>query len=153
MYSNLKLAYIILECANPLTPIIRNRDRTGLMVIVSHQDALASSQAQAAFNVLQHIFHSQAFRPQLGNPHPGAHFLPIIYRGSIDNLGFRQDDADFHEGMTIPQSKRLNIIDARLFHISEKTGIVDMRLRIKIPVAHFNWDGKIEILTYKNYTT
>ncbi len=66
--------------------------------------------------------------------------------GMKGNVNISNDDAHLHEGLILAEQAQLNeIVDTRLLEIGQVFCVVDMSLRVQIPVTDFGWMEEFEI--------
>ena len=68
-------------------------------------------------------------------------------RGGVkDNVNVSNDDAHLHEGLILAEQAQLHeIVDSRLLEVGQVFCVVDMSLRVQIPVTDFGWMEEFEI--------
>ena len=63
----------------------------------------------------------------------------------IGDVDIRQNHADLHEGLVFGEQSQFDHIgNARLLKKGEMFRVVDMSLRVQIPVSDFNWMEEFE---------
>jgi exonuclease III len=58
----------------------------------------------------------------------------------VGDVNICHNDADLHKGLVFAEQAKLHeIVDTRLFEIRQVFCVVDMSLRVEVPVADFGW--------------
>jgi hypothetical protein len=122
-------------------------------VVVSHQSGRAGRKFCAVHGIFDMVLHRQGLVPQSRNTHAYAHRLSELNGRFEGQVGICQDNTDIQKGLSLLKKTKMDkVLNARLLHISEVIGIVDMTLRVQVAVTDLNWMVEMKMRHAGNYT-
>lgn len=91
------------------------------------------------------LFHSHGLVAELDRTHTRLDGFAPMHRRMIGDVDVGDDDADLHEGLVLAEQPQVHqVLDARLLKVGQMFGVVDVALRVQIPVTDF--DGMMEMI-------
>src|SRR5690349_17692682 len=129
--------------ANSFPPLRWDRDGFFVLVIIGNDNHFASGGFPACIGIHDILLPGHGLAPQFCGVDSHLDVLPKIDRFEIGNMDIRYDDTNLHERLIPGKESQLDhIVDASLFEIGEMFCVIDVALRIQIPVTDF--DGMVE---------
>ena len=120
-----------------LLPLIRYEDGLHALVIERDQNDFPARH-HLVIRVHHTLLHGYGLVADSDNLRAGFDIVAVMRGGSVLDMDVRNDDADLHKGLVFAKQPHLHkVVDARLLEIGQVLGVVDVSLRVQIPVADF----------------
>lgn len=128
-----------------LPPGLLEGDGDSLLVIVGNLDSPAGAVYLLTRQLPDQVFHVQAFISQAGSADSDFYSISQLDGRLVIQLHPGQDEADLQKGFTIPETEMADVSHPGMFQVGDKSCIVDMTLRVQIPIANVDWTKETEI--------